>query len=187
MSPRPLKLTPEYVAVVRGVHELHRLSIAGNDDSPEADAIRDATDQPWNALPEVERNRVRYLSEDLYSLVEQPPVAQSMNAEAREKLSEAFEARHRGEWDKALDLVRQWRACIDPALVSYLRGSIWLEAGDPATASLFFEHAATLQPDNVKYQEMFLYTLTIADPDAARKRVEAILRNNEAFLPATIA
>src|SRR5207247_7126638 len=131
MTAKPLTMNPNYLAMVRGTRELHQLLAAGKDDSPEADAIRDATAGPWEALSEVERNRVRNLSEDLYSLVEPPPTAQPMNPQAQAKLHEAFEARQRGEWDRALDLLRRWRAYIDPALVSYLRGRIWLEAGDP--------------------------------------------------------
>jgi tetratricopeptide (TPR) repeat protein len=188
MEPKPLTMNPNYLAMVRGTRELHRLLAAGGkDDSPEAGAIRDATDGPWEALSEVERNRVRNLSEDLYSLVEPPPAVQPMNPQAQAKLNEAFEAKQRGEWDRALDLLRRWRAYIDPALVSYLRGSIWLEAGDPWTAALFYEHAFKLQPDNENYQAMFLYALNIADPTAAKKFAEDILREYKKFLPAAVA
>ena len=171
-DPKPLTMNPNYLAMVRGTRELHQLLIAGKDDSPEADAIRDATDGPWQALSEVERNRVRSLSEDLYSLVEPPPSAQPMTPQAQAKLLEAFEARQRGDWDRALDLLRRWRAHIDPSLVSYLRGSIWLEAGDPETAALFYGHAYKLEPTNGNYQAMALYSLNIADPAAALKEAE---------------
>jgi len=132
------------------------------DDSPEADAIRDETDGPWNALTEVERNRVRYHSEDLYSLHEPPPVAQPMNPEVQAKLIEAYEAKRCGEWDKALDLLRVCRAYLDPAEVSYIRGSIWLEAGDTETAMLYFENAAKLNPVNVGYQYMLSHASNIS-------------------------
>jgi hypothetical protein len=59
MAPKPLTMNPNYVAMLRGTRELHRLLAAGKDDSPEADAIRDATDGPWEALSEAERKRVR--------------------------------------------------------------------------------------------------------------------------------
>jgi tetratricopeptide (TPR) repeat protein len=106
-----------------------------------------------------------------------------MNPQAQAKLNEAFEARQRGEWDRALDLVRHWRAYIDPALVSYLRGAIWLEAGDPETAALFFEHAFKLEPGNGNYQALFLYALNSADPAAARERAEEFLREHQTFSP----
>jgi hypothetical protein len=143
-APKPLTMNPSYLAMVRGTRELHQLLATGKDDLPEADALRDATDGPWQSLSETERNRVRNLSEDLFSLIEPPPNPQPMNPLAQAKLNEVYEAKQRGEWDRALDLLRSWRAHIDPALVSYLRGSIWLEAGDPATAALFFDHASKL-------------------------------------------
>lgn len=186
-APKPLTMNPNYLAMVRGTRELHQLLMAGKDDSPEADAIRDATDAPWQALSEVERNRVRKLSEDLYSLAEPPPPAQPMNPQAQAKLLEAFEARQRGDWDRALDLLRRWRTHIDPSLVSYLRGSMWLEAGDPETAALFYGHAYKLEPTNGNYQAMALYALNIADPTAALHEAEKILRDHEHSSPAGIA
>jgi tetratricopeptide (TPR) repeat protein len=179
-------MSTNYRAYVRGVRELHLLSIAGKEDSPEADAVRDATDLPWQALSEIERERAGNLSEDLYSLVEPPPAAQPMNPQAQAKLNEAIEAKERGDWDRALDLLRRWRAYIDPALLSYLRGSIWLEAGDPETAALFCEHAANLQPGNENYLAMFLYTLSIADPAASRKRADEILQAYGTYSPAVV-
>jgi tetratricopeptide (TPR) repeat protein len=187
IAAKPLTMNPAYLAMVRGTRELHQLLAAGNDDSPEADTIRDATDGPWEALSEVERNRVRKLSEDLYSLVEQPPTAQPMNPQAQAKLNEAFEAKQRGEWDRALDLLRCWRAYIDPALLSYLRGSIWLEAGDPATAALFYEHAFKLNPSNGNYQAMYLYALNIADPATASNKAEETLQEHQNVSPAAVA
>jgi tetratricopeptide (TPR) repeat protein len=153
MAAKPLTLSPNYLSMVRGTRELHQLIAAGKGDSPEADAIRDATDGPWAALSEVERDRAGNLSEDLFSLTEPAPIVQPMNPEVRDKLDEALEARQLGEWDKALDLLRCWRAFIDPASLSYLRGSIWLKAGDMETAALFFKHAVKLNPDNEIYRE----------------------------------
>ncbi|HQU46511.1 MAG TPA: hypothetical protein PK867_27135 [Pirellulales bacterium] len=141
--------TPDFVAMVRGVRELHRLTAAGKaDDSPEADAIRDATDAPWQALSEVERQRVRNLSEDLFSLTGPPAAGRPMTDEVRSKLDEFGRARERSDWDAALDLLRRCAAYLAPARLSYLRGVIWQEAGDAETAALFFEHAARLEPDN---------------------------------------
>jgi hypothetical protein len=160
---------PNYLAMVRGTRELHHLLAEGKDDSPEADAIRDATDAPWQALSEAERDRVRNLSEDLYSLTEPPPPSQAMNAQAQAKLVEAIVARIQGQFDRALELLRRWRAYIDPGLVSYLRGSIWLDAGDPETAAIFYQHAYKLEPTNGNYQAMALHCLNFVDPTAALK------------------
>ncbi|MHB1423788.1 MAG: tetratricopeptide repeat protein [Gemmataceae bacterium] len=186
-DPKPMTMSPSYLAMVRGTRELHQLLAAGKDDSLEADALRDATDGPWQALSELERNRVRNLSEDLYSLTEAPPPPQPMNPQAQAKLLETFEARKQGEWDRALDLLRRWRAYIDPSLVSYLRGSIWLEAGDPETAALFYRHAYKLEPANGIYQAMALYCLNLVSPSAALKEATEILKDHEKFSPSGIA
>jgi tetratricopeptide (TPR) repeat protein len=181
MPTQPLILSPNYLAVVRGIHQLHRLIAAGHEDSPAAEAIRDATDGPWEALNEVERKRAGALSEDLYSLTETPPAAQQMTPQASAGLNEAFEARQRGEWDRSLELLRRWKAYIAPALVSYLRGSIWSEAGDTHTATLFYEHASQLQPENGNYLAIFLHALDRVDPATARQRAEEILREPNRF------
>ena len=72
-------------------------------------------------------------------------------------------------------------------MVSYVRGGIWLEAGDPATAALFFEHASKLQPDNENYLAMLLHTLSLSDPDEAHRRTEAILGEPDKSRPLVVA
>jgi hypothetical protein len=73
MAAPPLTLSPGYLATVRGTQELHRLIAEGKEDSPEAEASRDASDDTWEALSETERIRARWVAEDLYSLYEEPP------------------------------------------------------------------------------------------------------------------
>src|SRR5437773_4145357 len=99
--PPTFVVNENYAKVVRGVLEIHRFDAGGQWDAPEADAIRDATDGPWNALSDTERKRVGGLSEDLSDMMEstasEPPLP--MNPQAQGKLNQAYEARERGEWD----------------------------------------------------------------------------------------
>jgi tetratricopeptide (TPR) repeat protein len=176
MPPQPLTMNPNYLAMVRGVRELHLLIAEGKGDSPEADAIRDATDAPWESLSEIERRRVRNLSEDLYSLHEPARLDRPTNSQAQSTLVDAIEAQKQGDWDRALDLLRQCESDLDPAVVSSFRGAIWLEAGDPATAALFYEHASRLRPENENDRAKFLHALDLSDFDAAHRRAEEILR-----------
>jgi tetratricopeptide (TPR) repeat protein len=187
MTRQAFAMSPDCLAVIRGIRELHRLAVEGRDESPEADAIRDATDGPWEALSEVERRRVSGLSEDLYSISD-PPAAgpQEMNPQAQSRLYEANEARTRGEWDRALGLLRRWGKYASPSLVSFLRGSIWSEAGDPETAVLFYEHAARLDPENGNYLAVLLHALDIVDPVKAQWRAEEIIQNAESYPPAAV-
>jgi hypothetical protein len=124
------------------LHRLHALAEAGRDDSEEAELVRAGLEQEWSALSEAERDRLTGLSEDLYSISASPEPVVPMNAEAQRGLVAALDARRGGEWDRALELLRPVRPYLEPAVLSYLRGSIWKAAGDAATAALFFEHAA---------------------------------------------
>jgi tetratricopeptide (TPR) repeat protein len=181
-------MSPSYLAVLRGVRELHRLTIEGRDESPEADAIRDATDAPWEALTDAERKRVSGLSEDLYSISEPADErTRPNNPQAQAKLIDASIARESGQWDRALALLRRWGEYVPPALLSYLRGSIWLDAGDPATATLFFDHAASLEPENGIFVEFLLHALDLANPEEALRRAEDILARDRSYAPAVVA
>lgn len=150
-------MSANYRLSVRGIRELHRLLLADLDESPEADAIRDATDLPWEALSETERDRVGGISEDLYSISDPPvDVPREINPQARAAMKEAIEARDCGEWDHALSLLRRWSKHLPPAFVSRQRGLIWQAAGDAETAALFLEHAARLEQKNGRCEDDFL-------------------------------
>src|SRR4051812_43170254 len=106
MGRQPLIRSPNYRAFVRGIRELHRLTVSGQEESPEGDAVRDAMDRPWEGLSDVERKRAQWLSEDLYSTSEPAPDGQrEWNALAEAGLNETHEAREGGEWDRALELL----------------------------------------------------------------------------------
>src|ERR1035438_3277176 len=89
---------------IRALLRLHRLWQDGKGESPEADAIRD-DEEPWRLLSELERKRVRGLSEDLNSISEPPAteLLKEMNPQAHAKLAKVCETRERGEWDDALE------------------------------------------------------------------------------------
>ena len=154
--PSPFPENSSYRAEIRAILQLHRLWLEGKGESAEADAFRDATDGPWELLSDAERKRLRGLSEDLNAISEQSSndAASLMDSQAQAKLVEASEARQRGEWDLALDTLRLVGISIAPTLLSYLRGAIWSEAGDPETAAIFFQHAARLDPNNGVYRAL---------------------------------
>jgi hypothetical protein len=167
--------------VAKGLVALHRLIKEGKDDAPEAESVRDALEAPLKALNATEKERAQWLSEDLYS-VSEPPAGttdKEMNPEAQQQLNEALEARQSREWDRALALLRRWREHISPALLSYLRGSIWLEAGYPDVAAEFYGHAAESDPANAHYQAIYMHALEQADPDTAGKQAREVLADDE--------
>src|ERR1700677_1576950 len=100
MIGHPFSTRPAYVQSIRGLLRLHRLAETGNDESPEADAIRDNLERPWHELSEIEKQRIAGLSEDLYSISEPVSQALQMVPQAQRKVLEAIEARQSGGWDK---------------------------------------------------------------------------------------
>ncbi len=182
MTPKPWPLSAGYVEFARISRELHQFFVEGREESPEADEVREASEGPWHALNETERARAAGLSGDLGTLVDPQPDPEPMNPQAQSKLNEFYEARERGDWDRALALLWRWGKYVSPPLLAYLRGTVWRGAGDRESAALFFEHAHRLEPENLEY---FIGYLKSADPSAVRRDIDRIL-DRPADLPATV-
>ena len=146
--------SPTFKLVAKELVALHRLIKVAQDDSPEGESIRDALDADLKALTPKEKERAQWLSEDLYSVSEPPPPTdlKEMTPLAEQQLNQAIEARQNREWDRSLAMLRQCREYISPAMLSYLRGSIWLQAGIPDVAAHFFAHASESDLANTNYQ-----------------------------------
>ena len=67
--------------------------------------------------------------------------------------------------------------------MSYLRGSIWYEAGDFATAALFYKHAHDLKPDNGVYLAMYLVSLSHANDPKALAEAHKVLTDYKKYSP----
>jgi tetratricopeptide (TPR) repeat protein len=186
MTKRPFSTSFSYIQSIQGLRRLHEMTLTGEDESPEAEAVRDGLDGPWTRLSEVEQKRITGLSEDLYSISDPPEESVPPHPQVQRKLLEFYQAQKSGDWDKALELLRCWKKYLDPALLSFLRGAIWREAGDYETAVLFYRHAAQLDPSDVQFAVMYLSTLDKTDPVAADERARDILVNDEAYQPIVV-
>ena len=187
MEPQPLTMSSNYLAVVRGLRELHQLTEAGRLDSPEADAVRDATDEPWETLTDLEKKRIAGLSEDLYSLTESPRTSiKALNPQAQARLDDIDQARQAGDWDRAFELLRRWGDYLDPSRLSYLRGATWLGAGDQATAAIFLKHASDLHPADRLYLSIYLNVLNGVSPIDAHRLASEILQAPDDYQPIVI-
>ncbi len=164
MNRRPFTTSPAYVQSLRDVHWRHAVRVPGRPTLSEE--VGD--DEGWLALSPAERERLIGLDEDLGSIHEAPADRLPMNDIVRKQLVHAFEARQAGQWDRALELFRLGSAYMDAALLAYLRGTIWMEAGDPATAGLFFQRATELDPANPTYANLGRYTRSVVRRAAAR-------------------
>lgn len=148
MATRPFSGSPAYAETIRGLLRLHTLTENSQDESPEADAIRDRLERPWRDLSDVEKERITGLSEDLYSISDPFPERLPISPEAEQGRLDAIAASQAGDPNSALVLLRRWAKHLDPASLSYERGCVWAEAGDIETAAPFFEHAARLDPSH---------------------------------------
>jgi tetratricopeptide (TPR) repeat protein len=187
MVRRTFSTRPAYAQSIQGLLRLHALTVSGKDDSPEAEIVRASLERPWTDLSEIEKNRISGLSEDLFSISEEPSEPLPTNPQAQRKLLEAIEARQSGDWDKALELLRRWGKYLDSAVLSFLRGSVWQSAGDSETATPFYQHAADLDPSDDKFLCMYLFSLQTSDPALAIARAQKIISNDGSYQPVVVA
>ena len=167
---------------------LHQLFKVGDDDSPEADRIRDALDAPLEAMDPIERKRAQWLSADLYS-VSEPSTSfkiKEMNPQAEQGIQQAAKAWEHQDWDRALDLLRRWRDYLAPAQSSFRRGAIWRGAGHLDVAAMFYGYAYELEPANELFQAGYLNCLAESDPELAAELAEPILLNSNEHSPAVV-
>lgn len=177
-----------FLSVAAGFVSLHRMIQEGRDEGPEADAVRDALDVPLRALSPVEKERAQWLSDDLYSVSEPScvPPMMPMTPQAQADLNSAIEARQKKKWDLALALLRRSKDYFAPALLSYVRGRVWDEAGIPVVAAMFYEHATMCDPENANFRAIYLNALAKADPESAGQKAKTILRDSPNYAPALV-
>ena len=187
MVTQPFSTKPAYAQLVTALLRLHSLTEAGQDESPEADAIRDSMERTWFDLSEAEKKRLTGLSQDLFSISEATGQALPSNSQSQRKLLEAIEARDSGDWDMALELLRRWGRYLDPAILSWLRATVWEKAGDCDTAIPFYQHAVRLNPEDDKFAYMYLAALRKSDPDAARASALEIVAKDESYPALVVA
>lgn len=137
---------PNFREYVRLLHQLHRLIRADADETAQGEALRERMDGPSGSLDQHEIACINGISADFYTLSEPPWRVQPGVPGFREELQAAIEARDRGDYVRALDLVRKNQPYCDSATVSTLRGSIWLQAGETEIAADFFRMAN--EPDS---------------------------------------
>jgi hypothetical protein len=176
MNQTPFFNNPDFLQYVRLLSELHQLIREGTDEAPEGEVLRDRMDDPGSRLSSDEIASVNGISSDFYSLAASltGPVLPQTD-EVKVDLRSALDARDRRDFSRALELLRKRAAYINPAVLSYVRGSIWGEAGEDQIAIQFFRHAAQLDPSNANYYYMSLHCYSQTDVEGARDQVQQIL------------
>jgi tetratricopeptide (TPR) repeat protein len=167
---------PSFLDYVRLLYELHRAIKEGWDETAEGEALRERMDEPGRGLSREEITSLNGISADFYSLTEMPvPDSQEVPAEAMADLRSALEARKSSDFNRSLELLRKHAECSPPASLAYLRGRIWLDAGEFAIATEFLQRASELDPGNPNFRYIALQSLSKSDPDRAAGLARAIL------------
>jgi hypothetical protein len=129
--------TAAFVESVRLLLELQTLFTGGLDESLEADAVRDAMDQPWYDMTDDEQGLLRQLSADLYTIGDR-----SFEARPSDDLWTALgRARAAGDWTTVLALLQEHPGLAPPAERARLRGEAWATLGVLEAAVLFMQDA----------------------------------------------
>jgi tetratricopeptide (TPR) repeat protein len=134
------------------LQELHHLIAAGQDDSDEAEEFRAKMDPFWDAMTEVERERIGGLSEDLYILEEGGAKQITMSSdertrwveEARDVLPGIFDEQ---DVDAALKFLRRPAPNNIPRyVIPFLQARCWERLGAGELSLLFMKEAERLDP-----------------------------------------
>ncbi|MGP0065886.1 MAG: hypothetical protein ACLQGP_20065 [Isosphaeraceae bacterium] len=178
---------PSFLEYVRLLRDLHIAIREGWDETTEGEALRERMDDPGRWLSSGEIASLNGISADFYSLTDPHPVEVSpITAEVMTDLEEVLQARRSRDFSKALVLLRKHAGRIPPARLAYLRGSVWMEAGEYSIASAFLQRASALEPDNPNFCYLALQTLWKADPSTAAERARAILSDPEEYTPGLV-
>lgn len=141
-------------------------------------------DKSGRGLSRDEIESVNGISADFYSLSEMtedgPP---AVTPEALADFAASLEARKSSKFHAALALLRTHGEAFPAPSLAYLRGRIWLEAGEYDIAHEFLEHAAELEPANSNFRYIALHSLWKADPDRAAHLARTILADSVRHSP----
>ena len=176
MSDGQFFLNPAFIAYVRLLYQLHRAIKEGWDETDEGEALRERMDEPGRGLSGEEIASLGGVSADFYSLMEMAvPDSQEVTAEAMADLESALAARKSSDFNRSLELLRKHAYRVPPASLAYLRGQIWLDAGEFAIATEFLQRASELDPGNPNFRYIALHSLWKSDPDRAAGLARVIL------------
>ncbi len=168
-----------YLSLLRNLHELIR---GGTDETAAGEALRDSMDQPAENLTAEEVECLNGISADFYSLssdfehqvLPKTPTADSF-------IRDSFNARNVRDYAKSMTLLRKAQDHLELWQLSYVRGSILSEAGEPLAAADFFLKAANLYPQNSNFRFMWLAALAKGSPEAAIAESIRVLQDPSAY------
>jgi tetratricopeptide (TPR) repeat protein len=173
---------PAYVQYETLLKQLHGLIAAGRGESHEAEAVRDAMDEPGGGLSREEVLRLKGLSADLYMLqgTEVFAADKAQKLELEELRSELDHLRQWNSWDSVLALLRRRAPTTPENAVAATRARAYAELGHADTALLFLDYAFKATPYDSGYRALRLMLLLDAGcHDEAVRTAEAVLTSKD--------
>lgn len=162
------------------VLKLHEFIAAGKGDDSDADLLRGEMEVYWRSLTEVEQERFRHLSADLYVITEGGVRSIQMTAEARAQWAKQFRACHeKGEWDGVLAVLRSPPEPVPKDLVAFMQARCWENLGFVEVALVFMKEAARLHPVNDLFVLVYLQRLALKGE--ALECAERIIRDQSSL------
>ncbi|WP_425614604.1 tetratricopeptide repeat protein [Anatilimnocola sp. NA78] len=137
--------------------QLHRLTLAGQDETEAADALRDQMETPWYAMTTKDQIRVDALSADLYSIRKEETPLRSTSSAPANFAAEVQALTAKEDWDGILDRIREHESSLEGRDVAYVRGLCWAHLGEPNVAIEFLTEAGRLR-DLTEWEEVLLLT-----------------------------
>ena len=177
MKPTHQKFTenPNYLAYERLLKQLQDLSQAGKNDSEEADAVREKTEDLWCSFSEEEQERLDGLSADLYSLSDEEIAAKPTFDDEQDLRAECEKAFNAKAWEALLGLLRRGSQLFPKAFLAAQRSLAWFHLGHFAPTSWFIEEACRREPENTQYLSFLLMSLARVDPLKVFSQAESVL------------
>lgn len=162
---------PAFEAGLALLLRLHELAMDGQNDTDNADGVRDELDAHWSRLRADDRRFLQDISADLQTLEPdyvKPRIIRWEDADFRTRLVRAHETK---AWRDLLRLLRDEPSFLPEDRIMYMRGRALQQLGLPVVALGFFERAHALDPANVNYECLLLDALLQAGrgPEALRR------------------
>ena len=155
---------------------LQDLQAAGDNESAEADAIRDEMDGPWAAMSPAEQELVDGLSADLYMLsgeeVREPGDSLDAAATLDERRSSLYVARR---WVDFVKLLRRGPTDLGQSSLAYLRFRAYEGVGLQSAAGRFIERAVELAPRDTLKMLAIVHAQMSGDVKSSVRRANAAL------------
>jgi len=125
------------------VVRVHRLMVAGQGETAEANMLRAKSEKPWYEMSDEEQDLVNGLSEDLYDIVPGVigPEQTSISA------SEFAQLLLANRWPEALCYLRNNKSQIKLSELALHRGGIWAHLSEDEVAFEFYRYAYSNSPD----------------------------------------